>query len=392
VPEAVPTTRLRVLAAAFIGFGAFWGAWAVAAADIERSLGLSHSGFGLLLSIALGIAAITNSIAGSMTERWGTSAALTHGLLVWAAFLVLGALAPEGALAVVLVATIAAGGAVDVIMNVAATAAFADAPGRLVQFHGFFNAGAAAGALATGVLLRAGWSWRWTWGAVGLVAVVLAARVRRTELPASGEGEQRGLTTAVRVVWRERLIVVALAFAIGAMVEGGIETWGVLSLRERVGSGIALGAGAAVVAYIVATIARVSLGPLVASRGAAIGVAAGATLAAGGLVVLAAVNQPVIAACGLVLAAAGISMCWPLLLAHASSGFDRPGDVIGGVTSVGYLGFVVGPSLVGWVAGVAGLRGGLLVLAAAALVVAAAPRARRVRVRYPRAPLAQFRG
>jgi fucose permease len=123
----------------------------------------------------------------------------------------------------------------------------------------------------------------------------------------------------------------------------------------------------------------VTLGPLVASRGAAIGVASGATLAAAGLVVLAVVNQPVVAAGGLVLAAAGISMCWPLLLAHASSGFHRPGDVIGGVTSVGYLGFVVGPSLVGWVAGAVGLRGGLLVLAVAALGVAVAPSA-RVRV------------
>jgi fucose permease len=154
----------------------------------------------------------------------------------------------------------------------------------------------------------------------------------------------------------------------------------VLSLRERVGSGIVLGAGSAVAAYVVAAIARVTLGPVIASRGAAIGVAAGATLSASGLVVLAVVNQPVVAAAGLVLAAAGISMCWPLLLAHASTGLDRPGDVIGGVTSVGYLGFVVGPSLVGWVAAAVGLRSGLLVLAVAALGVALAPTA-RVRAR-----------
>ena len=73
--------------------------------------------------------------------------------------------------------------------------------------------------------------------------MILATRIRGTELPASGAGERRSLTTAVRVVWRERLMVVALAFAVGAMVEGGIETWGVLSLHERVGSGIVLGAG-----------------------------------------------------------------------------------------------------------------------------------------------------
>ena len=135
----MPIARLRLLAASFVGFGTFWGTWAVAAADIERSLGVSHGGFGLLLSIALGVAAITNSIAGSLTERWGTSTALNYGLVVWAVLLVVGALVPEGGLAIVLVATVAAGGAVDVVMNVAATAAFADEPGRLVRFHGFFN-------------------------------------------------------------------------------------------------------------------------------------------------------------------------------------------------------------------------------------------------------------
>ena len=224
--------RLRLLACAFIGFGTFWGAWAVAAADIERSLGVSHGGFGLLLSIALAIAAVTNGIAGTLTERWGTSTALARVLLVWAVLLLLGVLAPEPGLTLVLVIAIAAGGAVDVVMNVAATAAFVDEPGRLVRFHGFFNAGAALGALATGALLHVGWSWRWTWGAVAVVAVVLSSRVRGTELPASGAGERRSFTTAVRVVWRERLVVLAVAFAVGAMVEGGIETWGVLSFAN----------------------------------------------------------------------------------------------------------------------------------------------------------------
>jgi MFS family permease len=356
-----------------VGFGAFWGAWAVAAADIERSLGVSHGAFGLVLSAALAVAAITNGVAGVLAERWGTSAALGRVLLVWAVLLLLGALAPDAGLAFVLVLAVAAGGAVDVVMNVAATAAFADAPGRLVRFHGFFNAGAALGALATGALLRAGWSWRWTWAAVAVVAIALWPRVRAGQLPASGAGERRGITTAVRVVWREHLMLLAIAFAIGAMVEGGIETWGVLSLRERVGSGIVLGAGAGVAAYLVAAVARFTLGPVAGARGAAIGVAAGASLAACGLGVLALVDEPAVAACGLVLAAVGISMCWPLLLADASRGLERPGDVIGGVTAVGYLGFVVGPSLVGWVAEGVGLRGGLLVLAAAALAVGAAP-------------------
>jgi fucose permease len=90
-----------------------------------------------------------------------------------------------------------------------------------------------------------------------------------------------------------------------------------------------------------------------------------------GLVVLALSREPWPAGAGLVLAAAGISMCWPLLLAHASRGSARPGAIVGSVTAVGYLGFVVGPAMIGFIADRAGLRVGVLVLAAAALYVAA---------------------
>jgi hypothetical protein len=364
------------LAAVFVGFGMFWGAWAVAAADVERALGLSHGGFGLLLSVALAAAAVANAAAGSLSERWGTSSALSAALAAWAALLVVGALMHGAWLAVLLIAVVATGGAVDVVMNVAATAALSDRPGHLVRFHGLFNTGAAMGALGTGWLLHAGATWRWSWLAEAVVAVVLAGRVRGAALPASEQGQAVGWSTGLRVVWREGLAVLAAAFAIGAMVEGGIETWGVLSLRERVGSGIVVGAGAAVVAYLVAALTRGALGPAIGARGAAAGVTVGATLAAGGLVLLAVVGQPVVAAAGLVVAAGGISMCWPLLLAHASGGLARPGPIVGAVSAVGYLGFVVGPSLVGAVAANAGLKAGLLVLAVAAAAVAVAPAVR----------------
>jgi fucose permease len=80
-----------------------------------------------------------------------------------------------------------------------------------------------------------------------------------------------------------------------------------------------------------------------------------------------------VAAIGLVMAAAGISVCWPLLLAHASAHLDRPALVIGGVTSIGYLGFVLGPAIVGWLSDTIGLQAGLFALAAAAAFVAIAP-------------------
>ena len=73
------------------------------------------------------------------------------------------------------------------------------------------------------------------------------------------------------------------------------------------------------------------------------------------------------------LAAGGISLCWPLLLSLASADRARPGAVVGAVTAVGYTGFVVGPTVVGAMAAGVGLQAGLVLLAAFAAFVAVAP-------------------
>jgi MFS family permease len=365
---------VRRLAAAFAVFGGFWGSWAVAAADVERALHLSHAGFGLLLSVALAGAALTNAVGGSLVERHGTARLLAGSLAAWAALLLLGAaMRTPVALGAVLVMTIAAGGFLDVVMNVAATAALADTPGELVRFHARFNIGAAVGAATTGVLVANSASWRWEWTAVAALAVVLAVASRGRDLPAGETGERTALTAALSIVRRERLMVIAVAFAVGSMVEGGVDLWGVLFLRTYLTSGVAVAAASATLGYCVAAAARVVVGPRLAKRGAAMGTSVGGAIAALGVVLLAIAHTPWVSGVGLVLAAGGISLCWPLLLAYASAGRARPGLIVGGISGVGYLGFVLGPTLVGWVSAAVGLRWGLLVLAAGGVFVAAAP-------------------
>jgi len=365
---------LRPVAAAFVVFGAFWGSWAVAAADIERSLHLSHGAFGLLLSASLAAAVASNAVGGALAERRGTAPVLAAALLTWGTLLVLAAacrVAP--AFAVLLVAAVALGGVVDVVMNVAAVAGLTGNAGALVRFHASFNAGAAVGAAATRLLLAADASWRWGWAAIGIVALGVGAVVRRADLPAGEAGERIPLGGAVALLRREGLLLVAAAFAVGSLVEGGVELWGVLFLRTTLPSGLAVGVVSAVLGYTVAATARSLLGPMAGRRGPGRGVAVGAGTAMAGILLLALVPAAPVAGAGLVLAAGGISLCWPLLLAMASAGRPRPGAVVGAVTAVGYTGFVVGPTVVGALAGGLGLRAGLTVLAAFAAFVAAAP-------------------
>jgi MFS family permease len=363
--------------ASFVLFGVFWGSWAVAATDVERSLALSHGRFGLLLSLGLAGAAVANGVGGALTERFGTGRVLSVSLAAWGGLLLTGAAVAEVAVpfgfGTTLVLAIAMGGVVDVVMNVAAVAALADAPGELVRFHARFNAGAAVGALVTGVLIGATVSWRWPWVVVGTVALVLAAWCARSELPAGERGGHVPLLDTFPLLRRERLVVLAIAFAVGGMVEGGIELWGVLFLRTFLESGLPVAVGSAVGGYVVAMVARLTFGRAAGRRGAARGVTIGAGIAFAGVLVLGLAPVAWLSGLGLVLAAGGISMCWPLLLAHASDGRARPAAIVGSVTAVGYLGFVLGPTVVGWVAAAFGLRAGLLLLAGAAAFVAVAP-------------------
>jgi MFS family permease len=368
---------LRPVGVVFVLFGLFWGAWAVAAIDIEQSLGLSVGEFGLLLSVSLIGSAAANVVGGGLCERFGTARILSLALATWAVVLALGAFSrPPDLLGLAIVLIVVNAGLIDVTINVASMTALADRPGRLVAFHARFNVGAAAGAAICGGLLAGHISWRWIWVTVAAAAGILAFVCSRSPLPGASRGERVPWHGALTRLHHDRLLVVAGIFALSAMVEGGIDLWGVLFLRSTLDSGLLIGAGGAVLGYTVAAVARTTLGPGIGRRGPPQGVAIGAGVAAVGTVLLATARVPVTGALGLVLAAGGISMCWPLLVAAAGRGRPRAAAAVGAVTAGGYVGLVAGPALVGWVAGAIGLRGALGLLAAAAAVVAIVPAVR----------------
>jgi predicted MFS family arabinose efflux permease len=220
-------------------------------------------------------------------------------------------------------------------------------------------------------------SYRYAWVGVGVCGLVLAAVSFRSSLPAGEAGEDAPLGGAIRVLREQHLLLIAAAFAVGAMVEGGVALWGVLFLRTQLSDGLAVAVTGAVAAYSIGALTRVFIGPLAGRRSAAHGVAYGAGAAAIGVLILALSPGQWPPAVGLVIAAGGVSMCWPLLMSHANAGRDRPGEVVGALSAFGYVGLFAGPTIVGWVSAAAGLKVGLLLLAVAAVFVAVAPNLKR---------------
>jgi MFS family permease len=415
---------LRPVRATFVAFGIFWGTWAVAATNIEHSLHLSAGRLGLLLSASIGAGGLAAAASGGLAERWGTARFLSRTLVGWAVVSLASAGVARGAAFVVtFVLTMTTAGLVDMAMNAAAAAGVAGDAGKMMRFHALFNTGALVGAAAAGGLLRAGMSWRWAWAAVGVGGLVLAARTRNAVLPgavdhtavaqvarvaqvaeagASEPGDDRpreraGWLRSLAAIRSQHLVVLALVFAVTAMVEGGIDTWGVLYLRTHLAAGVLLGAGAYCMGQAIAVATRGAGGGQIGRIGARWGLVIGAGVAAGGLAMEAGSHRAATAAIGLALAAGGISLCWPLVMAIASrvaigsavvtsagpgaaparDDSVSPAALVGALTAAGYVGWVAGPGLVGWVADSAGLSTGLFMLSglagAAAVVLALIP-------------------
>ncbi|MBS1838010.1 MAG: hypothetical protein JST64_09975, partial [Actinobacteria bacterium] len=175
------TGVLAAIGGVFAAFGLFMGAWTVSTPEIEAALGGGPGRLGAVLSVALIVAAGANTVGGALAEHRGTTAAMRSTLATWAAILVVGSTLPTPwGVAIAVIAALSAGGAVDVVANVAATAGLADRPGRLVRLHAVYNVGGAAGTVLVGVMIglvgSSGWRWAWLAAAATVVVILVAAR------------------------------------------------------------------------------------------------------------------------------------------------------------------------------------------------------------------------
>jgi len=100
----------------------------------------------------------------------------------------------------------------------------------------------------------------------------------------------------------------------------------------------------------------------------------GAATAAGGLALAAVAPAVPFALAGFALGGAGVSVAAPTLFGAAGRGAAdaERGSSVASVTTVSYLGFLAGPPLIGAVSGAAGLRAGMAMLSAIAVLLALA--------------------
>ncbi len=174
----------------------------------------------------------------------------------------------------------------------------------------------------------------------------------------------------VQRIRRDGLLILLVVFALAEVTEGGVDTWGVLYLRNHLATGVLLGAGAYVVGQVVAATTRGAGGGLVGRLSARRGLVVGGCVAGGGILLESLSPLSGVAALGLALGAGGASLFWPLVMSNVSRLASQVVSAVGTFTAAGYIGWVAGAPLVGWVSQAYGPQRGLQVLAVAAFAVA----------------------
>ncbi len=367
---AVDTRRARwALLAIFLLNGVGIASWAAHVPTIKQKFGLSEAVLGMaLLAVAVGsVGALL--FGGGLVARCGSRAVTIAGAFGFCAALPLLLLAPTFPLLLPVLALFGACiGAMEVAANVQALGIEERYRRPIMStFHALFSVGGLLGAAGAGLALARGVAPAAHLIGVALGLAALTAAGMRHLLPAAAGERHAGPAIALPTGPLVGLSVLAF-FCLVA--EGAMADWSAVYLRDRLGADPGF-AAAGYAAFSVAMAAGRFGGDALRARLRAVPlVRASGIIAAVGLGLALIVAQPLATLAGFACVGLGLANIVPVLFAAAGrTPGAAPGAGIAAVASVGYFGFLVGPPLIGFVAQLTSLAGGLgLVVVLLALI------------------------
>ncbi|MEU0157009.1 MFS transporter [Micromonospora fulviviridis] len=360
-----------------LGFG--FGSWAVRIPDIQNRFGLSKAVLGMaLFALAIG-SLIGMPLAGFLAARFD-GARLTRACAVTLAVMI--ALPPFSlglpGLAVVLCLFGAANGALGVTMNTQASA-LERLLGRpvLSSCHGVFSIGGLLGSLSSGAIATAGLPVTVHLPIVSLALLALSVSGGPYLIPTEPAQRSPAFSRPSRALLAFGVLAFCVLFA-----EGSVTDWSAVYLREHLLAspvGAAMGYSGFAMAM---ALGRLSGDRLATAWGPRRLVQCAGTVAVLGSASILLAPAVWLAVVGFALLGAGLSVIFPIALSGAARRNEtQPSSAIAAVSTVGYLGFLLGPPLIGFLAQLTNLRGSLLIMllcAAAVLPLSLALRGRRV--------------
>lgn len=280
----------------------------------------------------------------------------------------------------------------DVAMNVEG-AAVERASGRTIMplFHASWSLGTVLGAGLGSAAAFAGIDPVWHLGVIGLLLIVAIPIVVRF-IPDDVQLDEHGTPAAPATfrdrmsIWLEpRTLLIGLIVLGMAFTEGSANDWLALGMVDDRGVDNGQGALLFGVFTVSMTLGRIVGGPLIDRVGRVVALRASGAAAAVGLAIVILVPSVPIAVVGIVLWGIGASLGFPMGMSAAGDDPARAAARVSAVATIGYVAFLVGPPLIGFVGNQIGILNALwIVLVLIVLSVLAAPAARERVGRFSR--------
>lgn len=372
----MPTPARIAVAGVFLINGIVQANWVARIPAVQSHLGANNGALGLaLFGLPIGLL-IAAPLSGWLVSRRGSRIVTTLAGTIYCLVLPLLALAPSiWLLMLTLIAFGAAGGALDVAMNTEAIMVEREYRRPImVSFHGLFSlggligAGIGSGIASLGIVV----SWHFLIiGAAMALGVVLSSRWLLPPSPSVMTGGPVFVRPSRALIG---LSVVAICALFG---EGSVADWSAVYLTKALHSGPGL-AATGFAAFSLTMAAGRFLGDHANRRfGPARVVRLGGGIAALGMLLVVLSPWTLLALAGFAGIGAGLSVIFPTVITSAGQGHGHrqgegampPSAAIAAVTTAGYVGFLIGPPLIGSVAQLASLRVALAIVVGLGVVI-----------------------
>jgi MFS family permease len=365
------------VAAAFLIHATLAGTWAPRLPAIKESLELSDGELGTaLVGLALGLL-IGTRLAGAPVDRFGSRPVMRVGFPLMAATLLLPGLAGSAVtLFLALFVYGLASGALDVAMN-AQGIEVERALGRpiLAGLHGLWSVGLGLGAGLAALAAAAGLDPLEHFALVAAALALASLMLLRGLLPVHHQIREASEGEPADVRWTPALVLLGVITFCSFAGEGSASDWSAVYLTQELGTSQALGAVAFGAFAVTMAVSRFAADPLRTRLGDVTLVRTGSLLAAAGLGLGLIVHEPAAGIAGFALLGLGLGPVVPIAFSAAGDLDARAtGRLVGRVATLGYVGTVVGPIAIGWLAEATSLRTSLALVVVLALVIAACSR------------------
>jgi MFS family permease len=365
--------------------GVIFSSWYARISEIQGRLRLDAGHLGAALLVAAAGTVIGLLWMERRLDRYGSHRVVVAAAVVVALGLVgLGLAGSLGWLMAGLLLFGLAGGVVNAAMNAQAVALDRVAQRPIITyFHALYSLGALIGAALGALSLALGIGVTTTFVLVGITAATVSAAAGWWVLPPPAVTEvprRDDSRTATTMTLGSRILLVGLCCFACLMAEGIVVDWAGVYLRTDLGASPQLAPSGLIAFSVAMLIARIGGGRVTARFGETAVVRACALLAAGGMLLYVLAQTWVAGVFGLWFGGLGLACLTPQIFRWAGEGAaGMTGRAVARVAVFGYIGLLGGPSIVGSIAALVGLRQALgilvvLMLAAVALSAKVAPR------------------